>query len=312
MNQQEAPHAVSAVRYRLVLVCGLATTAAVLLVIYLLGTVGCHPMGWYANYVLPVGAILVGLGAGSGYGLASWFSGVKITKALLVMIVVLQLGGYFVAQYIEYKSLEVVHEDGSAASFAEYFDATTRSFAWEDKGKPGKPLGLWGYGLRALEIVGFVLGSLVVPIILRSRPYCEGCQMYFRRRELGLLPAGVVPRKIKKRDAEALAAHEQEQERAWEAGQDLLRALAGKAGEGDADGFRALLAPHEGNKKAYSKLSARIALSIDHCPGCCNGLLNAAVLRGQGNKIQRTALGPTPLAPEFVRAFLDPRGASRA
>jgi hypothetical protein len=38
-------------------------------------------MGWYANYVLPIGALLVGLVASSGYGIASWITGQKILLA---------------------------------------------------------------------------------------------------------------------------------------------------------------------------------------------------------------------------------------
>ena len=55
-----------------VLLCGLATTALALFGVYLLDakTDDFHIMGWYANYILPVGAVIVGVAASSGYGIA--------------------------------------------------------------------------------------------------------------------------------------------------------------------------------------------------------------------------------------------------
>src|SRR5438045_3862552 len=83
--------------YSLVLICGLITTALALLGIYLLdrNTDGVHIMGWYANYVIPAGALLVGIAASSGYGVGSWFSGIRITRSLLWTMCVLQVIAYF-------------------------------------------------------------------------------------------------------------------------------------------------------------------------------------------------------------------------
>ena len=83
--------------YSIVLLCGLVTSALALLGVYLLDTWtdDFHIMGWYADYVIPVGALIVGVVASSGYGLASWFSGIKITRSLLGMVLLLQLVAYF-------------------------------------------------------------------------------------------------------------------------------------------------------------------------------------------------------------------------
>lgn len=55
----------------LVIVCGVATSAAALLGVFLLKVLANENiMGLYANYVLPAGALLVGLLASSGYALA--------------------------------------------------------------------------------------------------------------------------------------------------------------------------------------------------------------------------------------------------
>src|SRR5262249_50527370 len=82
--------------YSMVLLAGLATTVLALVGVYVLDVIApdFHIMGWYANYILPAGALIVGMVASSGYGLASWFSGIKITSKLLWIVLVLQLGAY--------------------------------------------------------------------------------------------------------------------------------------------------------------------------------------------------------------------------
>src|SRR5688572_12021483 len=66
----------------LVIISGLGTTIITLLVVYFLSaSTDFNIMGWYANYVLPFGALLVGIAASAGYGIASWVTGVKITRS---------------------------------------------------------------------------------------------------------------------------------------------------------------------------------------------------------------------------------------
>jgi len=138
--------------YTPVILSGLATTALALGGIYVLDVSASdfHIMGWYADYVLPVGAVIVGVAASSGYGLASWFSGVKITKNLLWMVLGLQLAAYFAAEYVEFKNLHLIHRiDNSPVGFFEYYDAVARAFAWkQENGSSGEPLGIWGYFFR--------------------------------------------------------------------------------------------------------------------------------------------------------------------
>src|SRR4051812_17886967 len=70
-----------------VLASGLTTTTVALFGAWAAQKYGDENiMGWYANLVIPVGALLIGLVASSGYGIASWFSGVKIHRWLLGLI----------------------------------------------------------------------------------------------------------------------------------------------------------------------------------------------------------------------------------
>ena len=91
-----------------VILFGLATTAAALAGVWFAGQHDVNIMGWYANYVIPAGAILVGLAASSGYGLGSYVTGTKVSGRLLVMVLALLTASYFAAKYLQQHGYRVV------------------------------------------------------------------------------------------------------------------------------------------------------------------------------------------------------------
>lgn len=288
-----------------VILSGLATTALALLAVWALDhfTEDFHVMGWYANYILPIGALLVGLVASSGYGVASWVTGEKITKSLLWTVVLLQIGAYFVGQYIEFRGFGLQYEDGTPVGFLTYFDFAARSFAWQkDDGSSGEPLGVWGYAFRLLEIAGFCAGSIIAPFAMKALPYCDSCRTYMKSRDTGLLPASIKAEKIRKKDVAAQATHQAAQEEAFQRGTTLLATAGDKAHGGDLDGFRALFAEHAPQKKEIEKLPARIAVSVVGCPKCRSGYLLGTLRTGQGKQLQTQEIGRRDLSPDFVRA----------
>ena len=292
--------------YSMVLICGLATTALTLLGVYLLDRYAddFHIMGWYANYVIPAGAILVGIAASSGYGLASWFSGIKITKKLLWMVLALQFVAYFAAQYIEFNNLHLIyHDTGKPVGFFEYYDFTARSFAWkQSNGTMGEPLGGWGYFFRVLEVIGFAGAGLIVPAALRKAPYCPACQRYMKTRQLVLLPASVKLKKVKKSDEAGKAAHEAEQQQVFDAGKQTLATLQQFAASNSTAEFQSKLEELKPGKKLAAKLPGRFSVSLVHCKRCYAGQLVSKLQLGQGKHIKISELDRTELHPEFVRS----------
>jgi hypothetical protein len=292
----------------IVLACGLATTAIALLGVYILDASShdFHIMGWYADYVLPIGAVAVGFVAAAGYGLASWFSGVKITRRLLWAVLVLQLAAYFVAQYIEFSSLKLIHRDGTPVGFLEYYDFMARSFAWQQRnGAAGAPLGLWGYAFRGLEVLGFLGGSMIVPLLLRNKPYCQPCRRYMRTRALIVWAASVPSRKIKKSYPAALESYEAEQIQADENGRKVWTALKEAASASKASEFQEMILSLQPQKKAAAKLPQRLILKLVHCRRCCSGRLQLDLIAGQGRELKQTELEQVPLQNEFVRKAVE-------
>ena len=292
--------------YGSVLFCGLATTAFALFGVYLLdrSATDFHIMGWYANYILPIGALIVGVAASSGYGLASWFSGVKISRALLWMVLGLQLLAYFSAQYIEFKSLHLTHRaSGAPVGFFEYYDMVARAFAWkQDNGQSGEPLGMWGYAFRGLEMLGFVGGGLIIPAVMRKAPYCQACQRYMRTQQITLFPGSVPARKVKKSDAAAMSAYAAEQQQAFDKGKQTWESLRQLAADVKAPEFKTKLAELESGKKAAAKLPQRFSLKLVRCKRCASGWLHVHLLTGQGKQLKQTEFARLDVTPEFVRS----------
>ena len=287
-----------------VLYAGLATSALALFGVFLLAKyTDEYIMGLYVNYVLPAGAMLVGVVAASGYGVVSWLTGVKITRSLLAVVLALQLCTYFLAQYIEFESLHLAHADGTPVGFIEHFDAAARGFAWKDRdGKPGEALGAWGYLFRGLEILGFGFGGLLVPILLSKAPYCQQCQMYMRRRKLALVPASVPLRKIKKTDAAALAAYEHSQQEAATQGRARLDQLCHLATGADSAGFCDAIKELVPGKKQAAKLPSRLSVDLVCCRYCWSGYLHLCAITGKGEKVQSAELGTLSVTPDFARS----------
>src|SRR3989442_15651040 len=86
---------------------GLITTGLALFGVYVLANRinDMHVMTLYYFRWVPVGAIVIGVIASSGYALGAWWSGVRVRGGLLLTILLLQLIAYFAAQYTEFSSL---------------------------------------------------------------------------------------------------------------------------------------------------------------------------------------------------------------
>lgn len=299
--------------YFAVLMSGLLTTALTLAGVYWLGknTTDFHIMGWYANYVIPAGAIIVGAAAASGYAVASWLTGTRISKSLLYAVLFLQAGAYVTAEYVEYRDvMDGLRREGLIAgpepSFPEYYDFKARSFTWKPKAgnKRGEPLGGWGYVFVLLGAAGFVVSGLIAPAALYSVPYCDRCQRYMKRTPLGVLPASVPVKKIGKRDDAGRDAHAREQERAAADGDAAIARLRAAVAAGNADAARAELRA-AGAGKANEKLPKRVRVTLAWCQGCREGHVIVAVATGHGQGQQVVKLAEDAVPAAFVGGMLE-------
>lgn len=292
-----------------VIVAGLFSTAAALFFVHWLGGQfkDFEIMGFYWLFIIPVGAILVGIGAGSGYGFVSWKTGRKISGSLMAVIVILLACGYALAQWVEFNSLReaIWSAMGQRIDFFTYFDITTRDMTLtigRSQTSTGS-LGLLGYLFRLLELAGFSLGGLFIPIILRAKPYCGSCSMYMRRNARWWLPAAVPTRKISKKDPVALNAFQRDMDEAYKKGIGLLNQLVDAVRGRDTTSFRTVLEQNGLEVKEMNKLSASINLVLHGCPQCRSGVLEMELRQGQADKIKVTPLGRERVNAGFVAAL---------
>jgi hypothetical protein len=298
--------------YFTVLMSGLITSVITLGGVYWLSrsTDDVHIMGWYVNYVIPAGAMIVGAAAASGYAIASWLTGTRISKALLVAVLLFQTGAYVAAEYVEY--IDVMDNlrqrgllVGQEPSFPEYYDFKARSFAWkpEGQGKQAQPMGGWGYIFTLLGAAGFIVSGLFSPALLYSVPYCEPCQRYMKRKVLGVLPASVPVKKIAKKDQSAQEAYVKEQEEALVKADVTLARLRAAIEEGNIDTAKQELRA-AGDVKANEKLPRRVRVSLAWCQGCREGRITLTRVTGAGKEMQAVELGQYAAPGTFVSEFL--------
>jgi hypothetical protein len=289
-----------------VVLSGIFTTVLALAGVWWLdrNTTDFNIMGWYADYVLPVGALLVGLAAGSGYGIASWRTGLKIRRSLLWAVLGLQLGAYVTAEYIEFRDLaRAAGVQPDARTFAHYYHFKATHFAWSDHGRPGQPLGAWGYFFVGLGVIGFAAGGVMAPALLARVAYCERCQMYKRSRTLAIFPASVKARRVSKKDVEGRTSYEAEQKQATEEAAARLRAIGEMTAKGDVFGLKSALAGDRAARRAAARLPVRIAISLVHCRSCYDAHLQPVSWTGHGKQQRSVKLEAIAAGPEVAKVL---------
>lgn len=285
-----------------VLAGGLLTTAIALAGVWWLAhnAADFNVMNFYAWFIVPVGPLIVGLVAGSGYGLVARLAGARVGGGTLAAVVVLQLAAYVVAQYIDYQEFAALYSSG-APSFVEYLDESTRAISFSSsRGSGGAtgPLGLLGYGIRLLEVVGFVGGAFLILSGVRGTAYCDACGRYMSTDEIGLIPAAAVGKAGVFSGAEKKAALAEASEEARTQGlaaHDALFALA-EAGKGQAfgDGIRAL-------RDGPAVAPAIINLSLTSCKECRQGTLTSEMAIQKGRDTHTEAMRSLEVSSAFVK-----------
>ena len=143
----------------------------------------------------------------------------------------------------------------------------------------GGPLGIWGYGIRLLEILGFSLGG---PLALAAAPYCKDCQIYKKKNQVGLLPGGIKPRKVKKKDAEGQAQLQEDLQTAIDGGIQLVNETAEAGEQSNVSAFQDIMNPLKEDKKAIGKMTTRVQVELHYCPDCNKGDFVYTMLSGFG------------------------------
>lgn len=313
-------------RAALVILAGLITTGLALWGVYALQIHGdTNIMGWYADYVIPAGAFIVGMAASSGYALVSWLLGVKIRKNLLAAIVALLLLSYFAAEYVTFLSLgRIFLPDETTVvqtpqgltytgglrqiGFWENFHYKAVNWRWKkehETDKEGEPLGMAGYFFVCLGIIGFAGSGLIIPMAVGAKPYCELCEQYMRTRQIALWPAFVKMKTPSKKDAQAQADYAAVQRAKAAEAEGNLQRLRSAIAANDAAAFLREVQQTPAERKEAGKLQQRLQVNFVCCTRCSSGRIVPLTFIGQGKQMRKLKLQATELPPPFVKAVIE-------
>ena len=162
---------------------GVGTSLLTLWLLHVLNDHGENVMGWYANGVIPAGALLAGLASGSGYAIASRLLNARLSRGYVLGMIATGLVDWTSAQWMDYaRILDAQGVSSAQFSFWHYLQLTaeTMAFTRNGSGEPGTALGGFGYLFKALEVVGFTAGVMIPVAILFKQPYCRACQFYLK------------------------------------------------------------------------------------------------------------------------------------
>ncbi len=256
---------------QLILYGGLATSAGALFLVYLIANMGFNLMGLYWLFVVPVGAILVGLASGVGYAVMSKWTNFRASGAYLWLVVGVSLLTYGGSHYVTYRHvLSVNGITPDQVSFINYMQVTTEMAEMADKdgGDDGFTVGKFGYLLLLLEAIGFS-GAAVIPLLAVSQgAYCEDCGRYMTKKWEAFHNSEKTTAELKGKKDEKAALIEASM-------QEVLKRTLGEGEEGESEdaavtvidaakleAWQAEMSPID------NKALARVHVLVKHCDAC--------------------------------------------
>ncbi len=179
----------------IVLLAGVASSALVMWIVSMLADADINIMGWYYFYLVPVGALVVGVFSGAGYAIASRKVNMTLTPGFVTGMVFISLLDYLANQYVTYSSqVESLHLP-SRFSFFDYLRMICENMTFNrgDGAPRGNPIGMVCYLFKGLEVLGYVAGStLPAKMAFESvvtTPDCLKCRQYYVAKRFGYLNA---------------------------------------------------------------------------------------------------------------------------
>ena len=266
------------------LILGILSTAAIVLLTVLLVVwrgIYVHTMSFF--FILPVGAILVGMGCGVGLFVGLLYWGKRPNLIHYVGSTILSIIGFVGIYYALYSTsyvtadLKINHTfEGKHISSYSYSDeegpitfkvlllneirSRKSSFFIGMRRRGGGripiPIGSAELGSTVnwinfgLEGLGFLIGGLLIgPLILGDRRYCESCEHYMKDRSL-------------------LSLHLEEN-------QKVVRSINESLSSGTR--LREILKPQDLMPPTFEEAHFRI--DVSHCPSCYEGFLLVRFMR---------------------------------
>ncbi|KQC14665.1 MAG: hypothetical protein APR63_05395 [Desulfuromonas sp. SDB] len=166
--------------FLIIFIAGLVSSALCIVLMYLLMVKFDFFVPGMYILIVPVGAILAGIFAGSGYAIASKFTNTRVSKAAVLLILLFSLVVYLAAYYVMYA---FSFGDYSISNFFKFLgNLATNSSLTIGKSARTKidTVGIFGIALLTLEFIGFAIGAATPLYYLTGKEYCHKCGLYLK------------------------------------------------------------------------------------------------------------------------------------
>lgn len=224
---------------------------------------------WMFWFVVPAGAIACGFAAATGYWIGARLFNHRPSRGLLVNIVLVSLTTFFAIHHFHYTHDKVGGVPvEKLMSFGDYLTAVTENMTYKSSGGSssdgGMELGKLGWGVAALQVIGFSIGGFIVYGVLTSVPYCDRCAKYLSDRKTRI---------AKWKDPTA-----------WH---PAFEQVAAHLQEGNLQGALDAHAPMGESRKL--SIGSMLTFELRKCPGCENRRLRLTAQQRNGNQWAQTA-----------------------
>ena len=218
-------------------------------------TIGINVFTLKVWFVIPVGAVLVGMLGASGAILAARYFNIVPTILDAVFMVIIAAATMLLIYYLDYVTL--ILDDGRKASdligFASYVDLVlTKSHM--RVGRAGQidtgEVGQFGYALAAVEFAGFLIGGAATFLFIKGMARCADCGSYLR--------------KLKTKRTKELTFDETDK-------------VVNLFVRGDLETVQGVLAWAPGERKLGKSQKALITFDLLECPKCRTEAITAKV-----------------------------------
>jgi hypothetical protein len=142
-------------------------------------------LGLTYAFILPVGAILGGLGAAAGYYVAARITSTLPSRRMLFEMLAIGVSTWLLMHWVDYATMRFGNGAlvRDALPFADYLSlrAEHLQLTISNGGSSGTTtpeLGLLGYVHELVQIAGFVAGGLMMWIALKRQEACTPCSRY--------------------------------------------------------------------------------------------------------------------------------------
>lgn len=136
---------------------------------------------------LPIGAVITGIVAASGFYFGSIYFNKRPEITLLLQMVIFTAIAQISIYFFEYKlaTLENGENVSNFISFKHYmsFILTNSPYSLGTGARETDigTMGNFGYLIAVIQFIGFMLGGACIYLILRAKSFCEECNKYYKK-----------------------------------------------------------------------------------------------------------------------------------